>query len=465
MKKHLDSEAVFSTMSPRQAVRYMAVPAIISQLIVLVYNLADTFFLGRMNDPQMIAGVSLILPVFNITLALGALAGVGGGALIPKLLAVGRREEGRRVMRFALLLALGVAAAFSLLLAVFHAPILRMLGAGSGTFVFARQYLFTVVVLGGVPTILTNVLSNLLRSISFAREAGLGIALGGGLNLIFDPLLLYLFPAELAVVAVGAATMLSNIISCTYLLWVLLKKQTELRLEAALPMPERESIFRVLSVGLPGAIGPLLFDIDYMVLDRLMSSYGDIAMAGIGIVLKAERLPLQIGIGLYQGIVPLVAYCCASRERYARMKQIIFYACTLGIIVGAVSIALYELFAPYIIGFFLDDGATVELGAHFLRARAPATVFMFICFFIMHLYEAFGKGTSALFLSGLRWLGFNIPLLFLLNRVFGMFGLVWAQLAADTLASAVSCIMLAKTMHRMHPPEQGLVDTDTDTMI
>lgn len=447
IRKRLDSETVFAEMEPKQAVRYMAFPAIVSQLIVLLYNLADTFFLGQINDPYMVAGVSLILPVFNITLALGCLVGIGGGVLIPKMLARYEREEAERVLVYCLLLALIISAAFSVGLFALHSPLLRMLGAGENTFDYAWQYLFMVVVLGGVPTIMSNVLANLMRSISYAREAGIGVALGGGLNIIFDPLLLYLLPREQAVFAVGLATLISNVISFAYLMWVLCKKQTELKLRLEWPHPQSTSVKAVFTVGIPGAVGTLLFDIGYMILDRLMTNYGDIAMAGIGIVLKAERFPLQFGIGLCQGIVPLIAYCYARRDRQ-RMNKIIGYSCALGVVVGVVSIVLYELAAPAIIRFFIRDAGTVELGANFLRARAPAALFMFLCFFVVHIYQAFGRGGTALFLGIMRWAMLNFPMMFILDRVFGMYGLVWAQFTADVLAAMISWIMFIVTLKK-----------------
>ena len=252
-RERLDSETVFAGMEPRRAVRYMAFPAIVSQLIVLLYNLADTFFLGQINDPYMVAGVSLILPVFNITLALGSLVGIGGGVLIPKLLARYDKEEAEHVLLFCLLLALLISALFSIVLWVFRLPLLRMLGAGENTLDFAWQYLFMVIVLGGLPTIMANVLANLLRSISFAREAGIGVALGGGLNIILDPLLLYLMPREEAVLAVGLATLISNVISFAYLMWVLCAKQKELKVRKMRPCPTKQSIKDVFFIGIPGA--------------------------------------------------------------------------------------------------------------------------------------------------------------------------------------------------------------------
>ena len=101
MKKGQSIQEIFRTMTVPQAVKTMAMPAVISQLIVLVYNLADTYFVGQTNNPYMVAGVSLLLPVFNLTLALGGLFGIGGGALLPKLLALGQREEASRTAAFA----------------------------------------------------------------------------------------------------------------------------------------------------------------------------------------------------------------------------------------------------------------------------------------------------------------------------------------------------------------------------
>lgn len=103
---------VFQTLPIPQALRKMILPAVASQLIVLIYNMADTFFVGKTNNPYMVAGTSLILPVFNITLCLAGLAGIGGGSLISRLLGQDRKEEARRVSAFSLYLSLIIAAPF-----------------------------------------------------------------------------------------------------------------------------------------------------------------------------------------------------------------------------------------------------------------------------------------------------------------------------------------------------------------
>lgn len=174
----------------------MAVPTIISQIVVLVYNLADTFYVGRTNNPYMVAGASLILPVFSITLSLASLTGIGGGSLMARLLGEKQENEAKRVCSFSIYISLLVAAFFSVGTAVFMKPLLSLLGAGENTWQFAMQYALMVIVIGGIPTVLSNVLSNLLRSIGISKEAGFGITMGGLVNIVLDPLFMFVLLPE-----------------------------------------------------------------------------------------------------------------------------------------------------------------------------------------------------------------------------------------------------------------------------
>ena len=448
MARPVSGEEIFKNMSVPQAVRTMALPAVISQLIVLIYNLADTYFIGQTNDPYMVAGVSLVLPVFNLTLCLGGLFGIGGGALLPKLLAVGDREEASRAAAFCLRYAVVVALAFSALLLGFMRPALRLLGASEHTLEHACTYVRMVLVIGALPTVLANVLSNLLRSLGLSREAGVGVALGGVLNIGLDPLFMFvLLPKGSEVLGVGIATLISNVIACGYCLAVFLKKQREIVPRIAAPAPTRRSVAAVFTVGLPGTIGTLLFDVDYMVLDKLVAGYGDAALAAIGIVLKAERFPQQIGIGLCQGMVPLVAYSYALRDR-KRIREIMTVTLKAGLAVALVSISVYELFTHQIVRLFIADADTLRIGTAFLRVRAVAAAIMFFCFFAVFLFQGFGDGKRSTALAILRWAGLNIPMLYLFNAVFGMYGLVWAQVVSDVITVAISFLVIRRFLQQ-----------------
>ena len=437
---------IFRDMPIPAALGKMILPAVVSQLIVLIYNMADTFFVGQTGDPYMVASTSLILPVFNITLCLAGLSGVGGGSLISRLLGLSREAEARRVSAFSLWLGVFIAVIFALGTALFMDPLLELLGAGANTYPYARQYAFCVIVLGGVPTVLSNVLSNLIRSIGRSREASAGIILGGVLNIALDPLFMFvLLPSGHAVLGAGIATCVSNCVALLYFIRVLvgMGPGSIITFSPREGMPCRESILGVFGVGIPSAVATLLFDLDYVVLDKLMVSYHDLALAAVGIVLKVERFPLNVGIGICQGMMPLVAYNLTAGNG-KRMRDTIRLSRGLGLVVAAVSIALYELFAVQFSHLFIADEQTVALASQFLRVRVLATPLMFLSFFTVYLFQAFGLGRVSLLLGTTRWLGFNIPMLFLLNALVGMYGLVWSQVTADTLTVILSLLVYWK---------------------
>lgn len=452
-------DEVFSRLPIPQALRVMIVPAVLSQLIVLIYNMADTFFVGQTNNPYMVAATSLILPVFNITLCLAGLAGVGGGALISRLLGQGREDEARKVSVFSIYLGILITAFFSVGMGIFMTPILELLGAGANTHEYARQYAYCVIVFGGIPTVLSNVLSNLIRSVGRSREAGAGIILGGVLNIALDPLFMFvLTPDGYEVLGAGIATALSNCIACLFFFFVLFRnrKGSVITFSPRAGAACRESVTAVFAVGIPSAIATFLFDLDYVVIDKLMVSYHDLALAAIGIVLKVERFPLNVGIGICQGMLPLVAYNYGAGNR-KRMQDSIRLSRGLGLIIALISIVLYEIFAGQFVRIFISDAQTIEMASKFLRIRVLATPLMFLSFYTVYLFQAFGKGRIALMLGVMRWLVFNIPMLFLLNRVFGMYGIVWSQVTADTLTVIFSFYIYFKFGPKQTGlPEKGL---------
>ncbi len=438
-----DKTEIFETMPVPSAVRTMALPMVISQIIILIYNMADTFYLGRTNDPLMVASVSMILPAFNLTLSMAGITGVGGGTLISRLLGTGQTKEAEKASAFSIWFSVLIAGLFSLSVAIFMDPLLMALGAGADTIDFARQYTFFVLVLGGIPTVLSNVLSNLIRSVGYSRQASFGIAMGGVLNILLDPLFMFvLLPAGYEVLGVGIATCISNYTACLYFIITIYRTHKEHVITANLKkgMPTGRSIRSIFGVGIPSSVATLLFDVDYVVLDRLMVGYGDIPLAAIGIVLKAERFPLNVGIGICQGVEPLIAYNYASGD-HKRMDEIINYSRRIGLLIAIASVILYEIFARQLLTFFIAEEETVLLGTNFLRIRILATPFMFLCFSMVHIFNAFGRGRIALFLGITRWAVINIPMLFILNNLVGIYGLVWSQLVSDILMATISFVI------------------------
>ena len=441
-KKNAKTE-LFETAPVPRALFTMAVPTIVSQLIVLIYNMADTWFIGRTNNPYMVAASSLVLTVFMMTIAIANLFGVGGGSLMVRLLGAKDPEESRRVASLSLVLAAAAAAVFSLFCFFAMDPLLRLLGASDLTIGYAKQYLAFVVVIGSLPTVLSNTMATMLRNAGYSREAAFGLGAGGVLNIVLDPLFMFvILPDGYQVMGAGIATMLSNVFAMIYFVrtYLRVRSDTVLDLPHRIEKVRKSSLASIFAVGFPAGFSLFLFDLSNMMLNRLSAAHGDIELAGIGIVLKVERLPLNTGIGICLGMVPLVAYNYAARN-YRRMNSFLGTARAAGLIVAALSAVLYRLNAERLIRLFIEDPATVAVGTSILSARCFATPFMFLSFHMVHFMNAIGKGRVSFSLAVIRQLVLNIPILFLLDHLFGMDGIVWTQLTADVINVLISYLI------------------------
>jgi len=449
-KSNDKTTALFETMPVPAALTKMALPTIASQLVVLIYNIADTWFIGQTDNPYMVAASSLVLTIFLATTALANLFGVGGGTLTARLLGSQKENEARKVASLSLVLAGCTALMFSLICLLAMDPLLRFLGASDNTIGYARQYLFFVVVLGGIPTILANTMSAMVRNIGHSKEAGFGLSLGGILNVILDPIFMYvLLPDGYQVMGAAIATMLSNTITFIYFVLVYrkLENSTVLALPKRLEKIETASMRSLFSVGFPAAASVLLFDLTNIVINRLSASHGDIELAAIGIVLKVERLPLNIGIGICLGMVPLIAYNFASGNR-KRMQEFFSAARLAGLVFALTSVVLYYCFAPYIMRAFISDMETVLHGTQFLKARCLATPVMFLSFHMVHFMQAVNQGKVSFYLAVIRQLCLNIPVLYLMNYLFGMQGIVLTQVLADIVNVIISYLIYHHVMVR-----------------
>lgn len=424
---------VFESMPIHSALTKMAIPTIASQLVVLIYNLADTWFIGKTNNPYMVAASSLVLTVFLLTSALSNLFGTGGGTLVVRLLGAKQEDEAKKAASLSLVMAAGATLFFSLCCLIFMNPLLNALGASENTIGYARQYLFFVVILGGLPTVLSNTMSNMVRNVGYSKEAGFGLSMGGLLNVALDPLFMFvLLPDGYQVMGAAIATMLSNMVVLCYFIVIYkkLSSKSVLELPKRIERVSRDSFKSLFAVGLPAASGVMLYDLSNMVINRLSSGHGDIELAAIGIVLKAERLPINIGLGICFGMMPLIAYNFAAKN-HKRMMAFFSTARTYGLIVAAISLVLYRTFAPFIVRAFISDAETVMLGTEFIKVRCLAPAFMFLSFHMVHFMEAVGKGKVAFWLCVIRQLCLNIPILIIMDHFFGMKGIVFTQVFAD----------------------------------
>ncbi len=447
----MEKENLFETTAPTKALAVMALPTVASQLILLLYNLADTWFIGRTNDPYMVAASSLALTAYLVAASIANVFGVGGGSLMARLKGEKRLEDARKVVSCSVACSLLAALAFSVLTLLFMTPLLRLLGATERTLAYGKQYLFATTVLGAVPTVLSMSMPQLLRNAGHPKAAGFGVALGSLLNILLDPLFMFvLLPKGNEVLGAAVATLLSNVVSMVYFIAAFRRFRDDpvLALPVRLERIGKENVRSLYSVGIPAAFSIFLFDLVTIVINRLTVAYGDVPLAAMGIVLKLERIPLYTGLGVCLGMVPLVAYNYGAGNR-PRMARFFSLTRVVILVFSCVCAAAFWFFAEPIVGAFIADEETVRLGSAFLRGRCFALPFMMIGYHIVNYMNAVGRGRISFLLAVTRHIVLIVPILLLMNRLWGMTGLTWAQLAADLINSVLAlaiCRRLNKTL-------------------
>ena len=442
----MNKKELFETERPSKALAIMAIPTVASQLVVLLYNLADTWFIGRTNNPYMIAASSIALTVYLVFASLSNVFGVGGGSLMVRLLGEKKPDDAGKVASYSVLWSAVTGIILSILVFVFMTPILKLLGASDNTLEYGKQYLLYTSVIGGVPTILSMCMPQFLRNSGYSKEAGFGIGLGSLLNIILDPIFMFeLLPEGKEVLGAAIATCISNIISMIYFIIMYLK----VRNETVLSIPRRfekighENKKSLYSVGIPAAISVFLFDFVTIIINRIASSYGDIPLASMGIVLKLERIPINTGLGICLGMVPLIAYNYGAKN-YERMNQIFKVARKTLIVFSLICVAIAWIFAEELVGVFIKDEETVRIGVDFLKGRCFIFPFMLMGYLIVNYMNAINKGMISFALAILRHLILIVPIMLFMNKLWGMKGFTWSQLVADVINAVISYIVYIK---------------------
>lgn len=443
---------LFETMPVPKALAALAVPTIISQLVNLVYNMADTIYIGMTGDAYKTAAVTLAFTIFMMTISFANLFGIGGGSLIARLSGTGRDEDAKKVCAYSFYCSIAIALLYSLLIGLFLDPILRLLGASPATMGFAKQYVLFVVILGNVPVILSLTCAHLLRNVGYSKQASIGLSGGGVLNILLDPLFMFvLLPKGYEVLGAALATLLANIISCAYLVYVMKKVSVSsplsVRFRDALCV-ERPELKKLYTVGVPSAVLTALFDVANIFLNSLMASHGDLELAAIGIVMKAERLPNAVNIGICQGMMPLVAYNYASGNM-ERMYRTIRTAKIYGLAIAVISCVLFEVFASGVVNLFLDTSvgntaesiAAIGFATVFLRLRCVASASQFLNYSASFCMQAVGDGSGTLVHAVVREFVFYIPFMYLLNAFLGANGLASALFFGESCGAAFAYML------------------------
>lgn len=444
----MEKEYFESVPVPKAIIKF-AVPTILSQLVTLAYNLADTFFVGHTNDPNQIAALTLSFPIFMLMTAIGNLMGIGANSMMSRSLGRGEPEQAKRASAFGFYGGIFLACVLSVFLFLFMRPVLTVVGASRDTYGYTSSYLLWTVVIGGVPTVTSLLLGHLIRAEGNAKQASIGMSMGGLINIVLDPILVLQY--NMGVVGAAVATAVSNVLAMIYFFCILYRNRN-VSVISINPKALRNCRYvfsEVLLVGFPAALIIILGCSANIVLTHYMAPYGDMNVAAFGIVQKVGTITIQITVGMTQGIMPLIGYNYAAGNR-SRTREINRDAFIMLSVYTALCLVLIEMFPGQIIGAFIpEEENTVVIGAAFLKRWILCAPGMCFVSMFNSVFQAMGKWKQSMFLSVFRQAILLIPLLIVLNREFGLYGLIWSQPVSDTLSLLLGILLYILFLKKM----------------
>ncbi len=439
-----NNRQLFEDAPVSRAVAVMAIPTMISMLVVVIYNMADTFFIGQTGDPMQVAAVSLATPVFMVLMALGNLFGIGGSSAISRALGEKKTERARQISSFCCYGSLGLGICMSGLFLVGMDTILKMIGASENTIDYARNYL-SYIALGGPFIMFGTAFGNILRGEGASKESMIGNMIGTITNIVLDPIMILVFKWGVAGAAI--ATVIGNMAASGFYLQYFLRKKSSLSIRLKdFRMGERIAV-SVASIGIPASLNNILMSCANIVLNHVLASYGDTPVAAMGVAMKANMLVVLLQIGLCSGIQPLVGYNYGARNK-KRLMKVFWFTGACAVIMGTLLTVFMVIAREGIIQAFINDEAVVAYGIQMviaLQISGPVIGILFLC---INTLQGMGKALPSLILTICRQGLVFIPLVFLLNGMFGLEGVIYAQPVADFVSILLASVLCMRILRK-----------------
>ncbi|MCF0133435.1 MAG: MATE family efflux transporter [Blautia sp.] len=415
-------------------------------VMVMVYNLADTFFIGLTNNDYQVSAVSYATPVFMLFMSLGTLFGVGGTSVISRALGAGKKDYAKKVSSFCMWCCVGLGLLFMIILWVFTDKFIVMLGAGEQTMEYTRTYL-KIAIGCGVFSMVSNCFSNIIRTEGQPMKAMTGTLIGNLLNVILDPIMILGFKWGIAGAAI--ATVIGNVVSAGYYLMYFLGGKSSLSIHIK-HFSAKDGICKgVVSVGISASLANMLVSVSSMVVNGQLSgaANGELLVAGYGVTSKVLMIITLIGIGIGSGVQPIVGFCYGSKNK-KRLMETMRFSTIFGLAFCLVISVISFIFAGPIVKVFLTEAEAYESGIQFTRILLSTAWLIGAFVVFQNSLQAMGAATPALLASLFRQGVIFIPAVFIMKALLGVKGIIWAQPVADVLSLVVITFMLLRKLKK-----------------
>lgn len=436
---------IFRDAPVPKAVMSNVIPSIISMIMVLVYNLADTFFIGQTKNAYMVAAVSVATPAFLLFMAIGMLFGIGGTSLISRMLGEGKEDKAKNTSAFCFWSGLVIGVISMIMIWIFLTPVCRLIGASDDTMEYTSQYLGIVAL--GIPfLIVSNTFSNIIRAEGNPQIAMMGMIFGNLVNIVFDPIMILGFGWNVAGAAI--ATVIGNVVASVFYICHLLSKKSMLSIHPKDYRVRNKIATGVFAIGIPASLNSIMMSFSNILINNLMQHHGDMAVAGLGVAMKVNMIAVMLLIGVGTGVQPLLGYCFGARNRQ-RYMAVLKFSLALAFGLSTIMTIICYCGASPLVKAFLEDPDAFSYGMSFARIYIYSGPILGILFVLINAIQSTGAALPSLILSISRQGLLFLPILLIFNHVFNTPRmLASAQPVTDYLATALSAILFFITYRK-----------------
>lgn len=419
-----------------KAIAHMVIPMVLGMIVNMIYNITDAYFIGRLENTSMLASMTLALPFTTILMALGEIFGTGGSTYISRLLGEKNMEGVKKASSVNFYLSLFSGIVFLLICIPALPFVLKMLGATGETWIHTRDYIFAYAI--GSPFVIANfTLAQTVRGEGAATESMIGMIISVAVNIILDPVFIFLFKMD--VLGASIATVLGNVCAVIYYIYYLKEKSSVQSVSIKDFKPSKEIIYNIFKIGISAFLLSGFLIVSSLMFNNYAVMYGDHVVAAFGVANRVCQISDFVGMGLYMGVVPLIAFSYSSNNTERLSKVLKTTALYLVSIILAIAAVLF-IFRTQVLKLFSSDEAVITTGAIILAALLLSTLFAGLSGLLTSMFQAFGKGGQANIMSAARGVAL-IPIIMIGNSLFQLNGVIWSMTVSEICAALIGVFL------------------------
>lgn len=418
-----------------------SIPTIIGILVMVIYNLTDTFFVGILNNKSMTAAIGVVFSFMSFIQAIGFWFGYGSGNIMSKKIGENEEKEAEIISSIGILFAIVIGILIAILSCFFVLPLSKFIGgsASENLLNFTVEYLKVIII--SIPFGLYSItLYNQLRLCGNVKDGMIGLLIGVAVNIVLDPVLMFVF--KFGFIGAGYATLIGQITGCI-VLTNLSGKNGNIAVNLKKVRINKDRVYHILAGGMPNFSRQSITSIALILLNVVAAKYGDGVIAALTISSRIAALAYMIMIGWGQGFQPICAMNYGAKQ-YDRVKKAFKFTVVGGTLFLIMAAILLYVFSELFIKTMSNDNEVILVGSEILRMQCITLPLLGYFAISSMLMQNIGQYFWASIISISRQGIFYIPLLYILSNIFGEFGIYLLQPVADVLSFGLAVIVVRK---------------------